>query len=451
MRSFLSLVLFFAAATMHAQNNKPFAEGEKRIMQQKVIDACRHAWEGYKQYAWGWDELRPLTKTPRNWYFRSLLMTPVDAYDTFIMLGMQKEAAEAKKLILDSLDFNRNDNVQVFEITIRLLGGLITAYQLDGNKRFLELAEDLGKRLMPAFKTPTGIPYRYINLQTGTLKDSVNNPAEIGTLLLEFGQLSKLTGNKTYYAAAKKAIMFTFKKRSKLGLVGTEINAITGEWKNTESHISGMIDSYYEYLYKGWKLFGDKDFLDAWNLHQKAIKKNLLRPTENGTFLAHVDMHTGKEISTTYGALDAFYSGLCAYAGDIKLAKQVQKANYYMWTHFNLEPEEFDFSTGKISGAYYILRPENVESCFYLFRYTKDPQYLWMGKRMIEDIITHCKNDVGYASLKNVTTFEKANSMQSFFFAETLKYAYLLFAPQATLDLKKWVFNTEAHPFRIKN
>jgi hypothetical protein len=160
-------------------------------------------------------------------------------------------------------------------------------------------------------------------------------------------------------------------------------------------------------------------------------------------------MNTGKELSPVYGALDAFYAGLCAYAGDVPTARQVQKANYHMWTRFNIEPEEFNFQTGQLLSAYYILRPENLESCFYLYRTTRDPQYLRMGQRMVNDILEHCRHETGFASLKNVQTFEKANSMQSFFFAETLKYAYLLFAPDAAADLKKIVFNTEAHPFRI--
>ena len=165
--------------------------------------------------------------------------------------------------------------------------------------------------------------------------------------------------------------------------------------------------------------------------------------------MRQVDMDTGKETGTAYGALDAFYAALSAYAGDVKTAKENQKANYYMWTRFNIEPEEFDFKTGQMKNGHYVLRPENIESCFYLYRFTKEQQYLWMGKRMVDDIIQHCKNDVGYASLKNVQTFEKANSMQSFFFAETLKYAYLLFADESKLDFKKVVLTTEAHPFKI--
>ena len=72
-----------------------------------------------------------------------------------------------------------------------------------------------------------------------------------------------------------------------------------------------------------------------------------------------------------------------------------------------------------------------------------------MGKRMVEDILQYCKTEDAFASLKNVTTKEKANSMQSFFFAETLKYAYLLFAEDKTFDLEKEILNTEAHPFKI--
>ncbi len=416
----------------------------------KVIEACRHAWQGYKQYAWGYDDLRPLTKDGRNWYKQSLLMSPVDAYDTFIMLGMKKEAAEAKELILSKLNFDADNDVQVFEIVIRLLAALQTAYEMDGDKRFLTLATDLANRLMPAFNTPTGIPYRYVHLQTGKTRDGLNNPAEIGTLMMEFGKLSKLTGDDKYYKAAKKAIMAVYEKRSAIGLVGEQIDVQTGNWTRTRSHISGMIDSYYEYLWKSWLLFGDRDFKEAWDLHVAAINSYLVRKQSNGWFMAHVDMNTGKELSTNYGALDAFYAGLTAYAGDIPTAIEMQKANYYMWTKFGIEPELFDFKTDSVLYASYVLRPENLESCFYLYQYTNDPVYLHMGKRMVDDIITHCKTEAGFASLKNVLTKDKSNGMESFLFGETFKYAYLLFAPRSAINLEKVVLTTEAHPFRIE-
>jgi len=445
-RQSLLLVFILVVGFSNAQS---FPDDLKKEMREKVVDATSHAWQGYRQFAWGFDDLQPLTKNGKNWYKHSLLMTPVDAFDTFVLLGMKTEADEAKQLILSKLNFNIDDEVQVFEITIRMLGGLQSAYELDGDKRFLVLAKDLADRLLPAFKTPTGMPFRYVHLQTGALRDSINNPAEIGTLMMEFGKLSKLTGDKKYYDIAKKAMMEVYKRRSKIGLVGLQIDVTKGNWTNTESAIGAYIGSYYEYLYKSWRLFGDKDFKAAWEVHQNAIRKYLISKQDSGWFLTHVDMNTGKEISPTYGALDAFYAGLSAYAGDTVTARQVQRANYYMWTKFNIEPEEFNFKTGKILSAYYVLRPENLESCFYLSRFTKDDRYLWMAKRMVDDIVEHCRNDIGYASLKNVQTFEKANSMQSFFFAETLKYAYLVFAPESALDFSKVVLNTEAHPMKI--
>ncbi len=454
----MKVQVFCFSICLLVYNQGAFAQGKtakftdemKAEMCVKIKAAAQHAWKGYKQYAWGADDLQPLTKSPKLWYKTSMLMTPVDAFDTFIMLGLAEEAAEAKRLILSKLDFSVNNDIQVFEVTIRILGGLISAYELDGDPKFLKLATSLANKMMPAFRTPTGMPYRYVNLKTGKTWDSINNPAEIGTLMMEFGKLSKLTGNKKYYNAAKKAIMQVYKRRSKLDLVGETINVITGKWVSTQTHISGYIDSYYEYLYKSWVLFGDKDFKSAFDRHNEAIKKYLLDKTDNGWFLRHAQMHTGKETATTYGALDAFYAGLCAYAGDVETAIHIQQANYYMWTRFNLEPEEFNYKTDSLLSAYYILRPENIESCFYLFRASQHFDYLWMAKVMTDDILARCKTEAGYAALKNVKTFEQLNSMQSFFLAETLKYAYLLFAPASAANLDKIVFNTEAHPFKIE-
>ena len=84
---------------------------------------------------------------------------------------------------------------------------------------------------------------------------------------------------------------------------------------------------------------------------------------------------------------------------------------------------------------------------YYLYHYTKDPKYLAMGETFLNDLIKYCRTDAGYTVLRNVVTKEKGDLMHSFFLAETLKYLYLLFAPDA-LDFDKVVFNTEAHPLR---
>lgn len=213
------ILLFLLNHNVYTQNNLGYSEVNESLKKEysdKVKQAFKHAWNAYKKYAWEQDQVKPLSKTFRNWYDESLLMTPIDAFDTMVLMGLKEESEETKKLILDKLNFNKNISVQNFEITIRLLGGLISAYQLDGDKRFLDLAEDLGNRLLPVFNSKTGMPYRYVNLQSGELRDSINNPAEIGTLMLEFGMLSKLTGNNEFYNKAKVAITEVYNRRSKL-------------------------------------------------------------------------------------------------------------------------------------------------------------------------------------------------------------------------------------------
>src|SRR5688500_1279386 len=165
-----------------------------REMSDRVRSETLHAWKNYERYAWGHDALKPLSKTHHDWYGESLLMTPVDALDTLILMKLDAEADKARALITSELSFDRGIYVKNFEVTIRLLGGLLSGYQLTDDKRLLRLAEDLGKRLLPAFESPTGLPYVFVNLRTGQVRDPNSNPAETGTLLLEFGTLSKQIG-----------------------------------------------------------------------------------------------------------------------------------------------------------------------------------------------------------------------------------------------------------------
>src|SRR5262249_22892649 len=146
-----------------------------------------HAWQAYVKYAWGHDELLPVSKTPRDWYGESLLMTPVDSLDTLLIMGLSEEADKARALIDEKLSFDKDISVQNFEVTIGLLGGLLSSYEMTHDPKLLALADDLGARLLPVFNSPTGMPYRFVNLRTGRTSGPKSNPAEIGTLILEFG------------------------------------------------------------------------------------------------------------------------------------------------------------------------------------------------------------------------------------------------------------------------
>lgn len=407
-----------------------------------------YAWNAYKQYAWGHDELKPLSKGYHDWYNGTLLMTPVDALDTMVMMGLTDEANQTREYIAKNLSFDQDIEVKNFEVTIRLLGGLLSSYQFTGDKRLLDLADNLGNRLLPVFNSPTGMPYMYVNLKTGKTRGVESNPAEIGTLLLEFGTLSKLTQKPIYYDKAKRAVVELYSRRSAIGLVGSSINVETGKWIDTNSHISGGIDSYYEYLLKSWLLFEDKDFKKMWETSVKAVNKYLADNTHNGLWYSQVDMNTGKRISTQYGALDAFFPAVLARSGDLDRARKLQESSYKMWTAFGIEPETLDYTTMKAVASGYQLRPEIIESAYYLAFYTKDSRYQEMGSTFLLSLVRYCKTDAGFAALSNVETKAKKDSMESYFLAETLKYLYLLFAPRDTLDLNKVVFNTEAHPLR---
>src|SRR6266542_3472913 len=440
------LAAFAALATNGCA--RPREDEHARQLAAHVRTEFLHAWNAYERYAWGHDALRPLSKTAHDWYGGSLLMTPVDALDTLILMHLDAEAARAQSLIVRDLSFDRDISVKNFEITIRLLGGLLSSYQLTGDKRLLSLAEDLGNRLLPIFNSPTRLPYVYVNLRTGHTRDAVTNPAETGTLLLEFGTLSKLTGRSVFYEKAKRALVETFKRRSPLGLVGESINVETGAWTNTDSHISGGIDSYYEYLWKCWLLFGDGDCRDMWNASIPAVNKYLADETRGELWYGHADMQTGTRNKTEYGALDAFFPALLALSGELERARRLKASSFKMWNLHGIEPETLDYKTMPVVAWSYQLRPEIVESSYYLYHYTGDPEYRRMGEKIFDDFVKYCRTDSGYAALADVITKQKRDEMESFALAETFKYFYLLFAPSETLQFDKVIFNTEAHPLK---
>lgn len=437
------LIISFSLA--HSQPNR--IAGADSVANE-VKKEFLHSWNAYKQHAWGSDGVRPLSKRPYNWYDESLLMTPVDAFDTMVLMGLTKEADEAKQLILSSLTFDKNLSVKNFEITIRILGGLLSAFQLTGEQKFLHLADDLGNRLLPVFESRTGLPFVNVHLRTGRVEGDITNPAETGTLLMEFGTLSKLTGKQVYYEKAKRALVETYKRRSAIGLVGQSIDVTTGTWTATHSHLGGLIDSYYEYLFKCWKLFGDEECKRMWDESISAIQKYLPDTVRGELWYGRVDMNSGTRTIRAWGGLEAFFPGLLAYSGDIERAKALQRSSYAMWNRHGIEPESYDYVDQKVRRNGYPLRPEIIESAFYLYILTGDTAYQQMGLTFFNSLKQYCRTDAGYAELKDVVTKEKEDMMESFFLAETLKYLYLLFAPPSAFDLNAAVFNTEAHPMK---
>ncbi len=449
----LFLVLSFAAGLASAQvtgteTPQDVAPSDPALAE-RAKQELLHAWKGYKQFASGHDELQPLTKTAKDWYgTESLLMTPVDTLSTFIVMGLKAEAAETTDYIAKNLTFDKDISVSNFEITIRLLGALVSNYQATGDKRLLAKADELATRLLPVFKSKTGMPYRFVNLKTGAVDGVVSNPAEIGTLILEWGALSKLTGKPVYFDTAKRALVELYNRRDPTtGLVGQGINVETGVWTSKDSHVGGAIDSYFEYLLKCEKLFGDAECGDMYRVSIEAVNKFVADETDTGLWYGRVEMTTGKRNGTNFGSLQAFLPSVLAMGGDVDRARRLQESSFRMWTANGIEPESFNYVTMKPVSEGYNLRPEIIESAYYLSHYTHDSKYLDMGRTMFEDLVKHCRTEAGYTVLKSVITKEKGDLQHSFLLAETLKYFYLLFNPSA-LDLNAVVFNTEAHPLR---
>jgi len=444
------VAVLLPAGTLAAAGGAPPAAGapDRARLAEAVRSEFLRCWKAYEDYAWGHDELRPVSKAPHDWHGESLLVTPVDALDTMLLMGLDREAEKTKALILERLSFDRDIMVKNFEITIRLLGGLLSAYEMTGDEGLLRLADDLGTRLLPAFDSPTGMPYMFVNLKSGAVRGTRTNPAEIGTLLLEFGTLARLTKKQIYHDKARRALVELHRRRSAIGLVADEIDVETGEWTSSASHVGGGIDSYYEYLLKCSLLFGDRECGKMWKQARRALGRYLADETPSGLWYGVVDRVTGQRTASEFGALHAFLPGVLALGGDLRRAERLQASSYRMWRLHGVEPEIVDYRTMRVLDAGYPLRPEIVESAFLLHRVTRDPQYLEMGRTFFEALRERCRTDAGTTVLKDVVTGEKGDLMPSYYLAETLKYLYLLFAPDETLDLDRIVFNTEAHPFR---
>jgi len=200
---------------------------------------------------------------------------------------------------------------------------LLSGFFATRNHRLLELARDLVNRLTPAFaKSPTGMPYRYANLKSGAVRDPISFPAEIGTYVAEFGMLSRAVSDSRYFDVAKRAVKALFDRRSKLDLVADTINIETGAWMSRRTTIGPPTDSYFEYLWDGWQLFGDPDFKHWYDVHAAAVARHQAEIVDGQLWFAQVDFETAVRLDRHQSELASFYAGLLAQGGDRRRAHQ---------------------------------------------------------------------------------------------------------------------------------
>lgn len=431
-----------------------------------------HGYHAYMDNAYPADELMPLSCKGR-WRgsehgrgdiddaLGNFSLTLVDSLDTLFILGDFDEFENGAKLILKDVHFDHDIIVSVFETNIRMLGGLLSAHVLSGylqehysrmpwyKGELLNLAFDLGYRLLPAFNTTTGIPHSKVNLKHGLRSQKLSNSKETctacaGTMILEFAALSRLTGDPIFEEKAHKAMdsLWSLRHRSS-DLMGTVLNIHNGDWTRRDSGVGAGIDSYYEYCLKAYILLGDERYLDRFNRHYSAVMKYI----SQGPLLLDVHMHRPHTNSRNFmDALLAFWPGLQVLKGDLKPAVETHEMLYQVMQRHNFLPEAFttDF---QVHWGQHPLRPEFVESTYFLYRATGDPYYLEAGAKVMSSLQRYARVPCGYAAVKDVRTSQHEDQMDSFVLSETFKYLYLLFSQPEDLPLQvdDFVFTTEAH------
>ncbi|KAJ1721575.1 hypothetical protein LPJ53_003919 [Coemansia erecta] len=439
-----------------------------------------HAYNGYMEHAFPFDELNPITCTGRgsdrqdpsnigiNDVLGDYLLTLVDTLDTLAVLGDKAEFADAVAKTIQYLpDFDIDSYVQVFEVTIRMLGGLLSAHIIATDEEdtlgmrldqgdapqyrgeLLGLARDLGFRLLPAFEaSPCGMPYARTNLKHGyrSSETSKTCTAGAGTLLLEFGTLSRLTNETVFEDLARLALNDLWLARSKSNLFGNTYDIVAQQWISPVAGVGAGIDSIYEYLLKSHVYFGDSRYLQAFETTYSALLRHA-RDTTGGYAFFNVDMHTTEVSRTWVDSLSAFFPGLMVLAGDVDGAESAYMLFYQQWLRFRAIPERFNLFLREADLTFYPLRPEFIESTYFLYRATRDPFYLDVGEMVLADINAQFRTRCGYASLHNVYTGEPEERMESFLLSETFKYLYLLFDEDNPLHKthSNYVFTTEAH------
>lgn len=410
------------------------------------------AWRAYVERAFGHDQIRPVSGGYEEFLIKGgpgLGLSIVEAIDTLWLMGLDAEVEQGVAWIKSSLRFDIDGEVQVFETSIRMVGGLLSAYHATGDKALLELAFDLASRLAPAFaKSPTGIPYRFVNLKTGAVRDPETFPAEFGTYIAEFGDLSRLSGNGRFYELAKQAMRAPYERRSKIGLVADTIHAETGQWLSRRASIGPPTDSYFESLWDGWQLFGDEDLKAWYEVHTAAILEHQAVQVDGRLWFRQVDFETGAELDAHQSELAAFYAGLLGQSGHMKEARAYLESWAWVQDRYGVLPEGFDFRKGQPDRVTNDLRPELADSAFTLWLVQRDPFFREIGARHYEAMRATSRAPYGFTVLSDVTTKAQGDACPGYWWSEQMKYYWLLFSDTNRFDYRDNYLSTEGNVLR---
>jgi mannosyl-oligosaccharide alpha-1,2-mannosidase len=478
----------------------PFdAASENASRQRAVKDTFERCWKAYKDRAWAHDELAPISGGSKTSTFGGWGATLVDSLDTLWIMGMEKEYAEAVDAATE-INFGPTDDgeINVFEIIIRYLGGFIGAYDVSGchDSRLLNKAIEVADLAYAAFDTPNRMlvsrwsPRKAANGEEQLPAESMLL-AEAASSSVEFTRLSQITGDMRYFDAISRVTKVLDEQQGSTKLPGMwpiSVDMRTPDLKSDGFFgLGAMADSAYEYLPKMHQLLNGVG-PEAAQYHKMyeyamttATTHTMFRPVveDKADILiasANVDgkrSDKGQHLVCFAGGMLALGGRLFGNGSHIDIGRKLSDGCAWTYKHSpnGIMPEVFSMAAcptwaeceytaqsgptpfSNIDDGRYILRPEAIESIFYMYRITGERKYQDIAWDMFQAIDNNTRTEFANAALSDVmkTPTEKYDSMESFWLAETLKYFYLIFSDHNTISLDDFVFNTEAHPFRIPN
>ncbi|WVQ99884.1 hypothetical protein IAU59_007027 [Kwoniella sp. CBS 9459] len=486
------------------------ADVEKR---DAIKEAFEWSWHAYETYGWGADEFSPLSQSGSNLTLAGGVgYTIVDSLDALLVLDLIPEYERARDWCRDVLSFEKDATFNTFETTIRILGGLLSAHYLTSVHSspsiqkdaplFLDLAVDLGERLLGAFSSPSGIPWSGINLATrdgipDRDNQGVASLAEAASLQLELKYLSHLTGDYVYWKKAERVSELIRGQAIHDGIAPIFISPQNGQFVISEIRLGSRGDSYYEYLLKQWLQTDRQEpiYRDMYDEAMGGIKKHLIGQTKLSGLIFTQELHPARHprdqqqtwqivpkqdhlvcflggsfiLGVTEGGkkavdwtqlddrdMEDFVVGKgiiesCMKTHETATGLAPEIAMFVQWSDERAEKEDWYIkpnANGVLIDGRNILRPETVESLFLAYRSTGDNKYREWGWKVFQAFQKYCRVPTGgYAGIEDVQTLppKQLDRMETFWLAETLKYLYLLFDDSDHIPLDKHVFNTEAH------
>ncbi|KAJ0311381.1 hypothetical protein COL516b_002091 [Colletotrichum fioriniae] len=413
----------FGAKRMRKNDAK--SESRRKAVREVFVKS----WNSYKEYAWGFDELTPVTAKGKD-TFGGYAATLVDALDSLWIMDLRDDF-DAALSVIGAMDWDdtKETAVNVFETTIRHLGGLLSAYDLSGEPVLLLKAIELGDMLYAAFDTPNRMPPFWLDFQL----------AKEGKLVAGTSDPSASPFHKT--VASMWPALINFRDESVL--------------QHNEFTLGALADSLYEYLPKMHALLGGTDpayekmYRHAMHVvEQYLLFRPMLPDNEDilfsGTAFAGGDVRRNPEsqhLSCFVGGMFGLGGKLFGIKEHMGLAERLARGCGWAYNSFptGLMPEIFgmvpcetldgckwDEERWKREGASgfkkgfshardprYILRPEAIESIFLMYRMTGNPEYQEIAWTMFQSIVNATETHIANSAIEDVTVRGETKKLDS--------------------------------------